>query len=58
MRGIYILCEGPSEEEVVNNILRNHFQRFGIYDVRPILMPTSKGYKGGDVKFDRLKHNV
>lgn len=58
MRGIYILCEGPSEEEFVNNILRNYFHRFEIYDVRPILMSTSKGHKGGDVKYDRLKYNI
>lgn len=58
MRGIYILCEGPSEEEFVNNILRSYFQRFEIYDVRPILMTTSKGHKGGDVKYDRLKNNI
>lgn len=58
IRGIYILCEGQSEEEFVNAILRPYFLRFKIYDVRPILMPTSKLQKGGDVKFDRLKHNV
>lgn len=58
MRGIYILCEGPSEEEFVNNIMRSHFQRFEIYDVRPILMSTSKGHKGGDIKYDRLKYNI
>lgn len=58
MRGIYILCEGPSEEEFVNNILREYFLRFQIYEVRPILMSTSKGNKGGDVKYDRLRHNI
>ncbi len=58
MRGIYILCEGPFEEEFVNNILRPYFQRFEIYDLRPILMSTSKGHKGGDVKYDRLKYNI
>jgi hypothetical protein len=58
IRGIYILCEGQSEEEFVNAILRPYFFRFKIYDVRPILMPTSKHQKGGDVKFDRLKYNA
>jgi len=57
-RAIYIICEGPSEEEFVNKILRPYFITHHIYDVRPILMTTSKGHKGGDVKFDRLKHNV
>lgn len=58
MRGVYILCEGPSEEEFVNTILRKYFLSFEIYDVRPILMSTSKGHKGGDVKYDRLKYNI
>ncbi|MCH8534124.1 MAG: DUF4276 family protein [Flavobacteriaceae bacterium] len=58
MRGIYIICEGQTEEEFVNSILRPYFNLHKIYDVRPILMTTSKGNKGGDVKYDRLKHNI
>lgn len=58
MRAVYILCEGPTEEEFVNNILRPYFNSHQIYDVRPILMTTSKGHKGGDVKYDRLKFNI
>lgn len=58
MRGIYIICEGQTEEEFVNSILRPYFNSHQIYDVRPILMTTSKGHKGGDVKYDRLKHNI
>lgn len=58
MRAIYIICEGQTEEEFVNSILRPYFTDFEIYDVRPILMTTSKGHKGGDVKYDRLKFNI
>lgn len=58
IRGIYILCEGQSEEEFVNSILRPYLNRFDIYDVRPILMSTSKGNKGGDVSYSRLKNNI
>ncbi len=58
IRGIYIICEGQSEEEFVNAILKPYFNSFQIYDVRPILMSTSKGHKGGDVKYDRLKFNI
>lgn len=58
MRGIYIICEGQTEEEFVNGILRPYFNTYQIYDVRPILMTTSKGHKGGDVKYDRLKFNI
>jgi len=58
MRAIYIICEGQTEEEFVNTIMRPYFTNFEIYDVRPILMTTSKGHKGGDVKYDRLKFNI
>lgn len=58
IRAIYIICEGQTEEEFVNGILRPYFNSYQIYDVRPILMTTSKGRKGGDVKYDRLKFNI
>lgn len=58
IRAIYIICEGQTEEEFVNGILRPYFNSHRIYDVRPILMTTSKGQKGGDVKYDRLKFNI
>ncbi|TAF72246.1 MAG: DUF4276 family protein [Bacteroidetes bacterium] len=58
IRAIYILCEGQTEEEFVNSILRPYFNSHRIYDVRPILMTTSKGQKGGDVKYDRLRFNI
>ncbi len=58
IRGIYIICEGQSEEEFVNVILRPYFNTHNIYDVRPILMSTSKEQKGGDISFHRLKFNI
>jgi Domain of unknown function (DUF4276) len=58
IRAIYIICEGQTEEEFVNSILRPFFNSHQIYDVRPILMNTSKGQKGGDIRYDRLKFNI
>ena len=58
IRAIYIICEGQSEEEFVNGTLRPYFNSQQIYDVRSILMTTSKGHKGVDVKYDRLKFNI
>lgn len=58
IRAIYIICEGQTEEEFVNGILRPYFNSHQIYDVRPILMSTSKAHKGGDVKYARLKFNI
>ena len=51
---VYIICEGQSEEEFVNVILTPYLILHHIYDVRPILMTTSRGHKGGDVN---LSHN-
>jgi hypothetical protein len=58
MRGLYIIVEGPTEEEFVNNLLRLYFIPKGIYDVRAIKIQTSPGHKGGDLKYDRYKPTV
>ncbi len=58
IRGIYIIVEGPTEEQFVNEVLRPYFIGMGIYDVRAILIQTSPGYKGGDMKFERYKNNI
>lgn len=55
---VYIICEGQSEEEFVNVILTPYLISHHIYDVRPILLTTSKGHRGGDVSYDRLKFNI
>ncbi|WP_159479866.1 DUF4276 family protein [Chryseobacterium sp. 18068] len=58
MRAVYIIAEGQTEEQFINEILRPYFLRFNIYDVRAILMETSPGYKGGDVIYSRYKYNI
>jgi len=58
MRGIYILGEGPTEEEFINNVIRPYLAAREIYDVRCILMQTSPGHKGGDITYARYKHNA
>lgn len=58
MRGLYILGEGQTEEQFVNEILRPYFTANEIYDVRCILMETSPGHKGGDVSYQRYKLNA
>ncbi|MBI9033674.1 MAG: DUF4276 family protein [Bacteroidales bacterium] len=42
----------------MNEVLSKYFQAREIYDVRCILMPTSPGHKGGDVSYQRFKHNA
>jgi hypothetical protein len=58
MRGLYILSEGPTEEQFVNEVLRKYFIDNDIFDVRCILMETSPGNKGGDVSYQRYKSNA
>lgn len=58
MRGLYIIVEGQTEEEFVNNSLRPYFNSKGIYDVRAIKVQTSPGHKGGDLKYDRYKPTI
>lgn len=58
MRGLYIIAEGPTEEEFINNCLRHHFFDQGIFDVRPLLLSTSKGHRGGALSYGRYKDNI
>jgi len=58
IRAVYIICEGRTEEEFVTGILRPYFNMHKIHDIRAILMTTSKGFKGGDIKYQRLKFNI
>lgn len=58
MKRLYIIGEGQTEEEFVNKILRPYLYGFGIYDVRCILLSTSKGNKGGSLNFERYRRNI
>jgi len=58
IRAIYIIVEGVSEEEFVNNSIRPYLQTKEIHDVRAIKLQTSPGHKGGDLKYARYKLNV
>lgn len=58
MRGLYILSEGQTEEQFINEVLSHYFIARGIYDIRPILMETSSGHKGGALSFQRYKNNA
>lgn len=58
MRGIYVIVEGQTEEEFVRNTLAPFFASKGIHDVRGILVATSRGFKGGDLKYQRFKRTI
>ena len=58
MRTIYILVEGPTEEEFVNNSLSPYLKGFGIVNTVPIGLETSQGFYGGDISYKRYKDNA
>lgn len=58
MRGIYVIVEGQTEEEFIRNTLASYFASKGIHDMRGILVATSPGFKGGDLKYERFKRTA
>ena len=53
---LYIICEGQTEEEFVNNLLAPHLHEYGVQAI-PIVIGTH-GHKGGNVNYQRLWRNV
>ena len=58
MKRLIIIVEGQTEKEFVENSLRKFFNSKGIFDVRAIMIQTSKGNKGGFVNYDHLKNDI
>jgi hypothetical protein len=58
MRTVYIMVEGQTEEEFVNNSLADYLKGFGILNAVPILLETSPGFYGGDITFARYLINA
>ncbi len=58
MKTIYIIVEGPTEEEYINNCLAPYLAIHGIVNTIPILLETSPGFYGGDVTFARYLLNA
>jgi hypothetical protein len=58
MKTVYIIVEGPTEEEFINNSLAPYLKRFGIINAVPVLLETSPGYFGGDISFARYQTNA
>jgi len=58
MKRLIIIVEGQTEKEFVEKSLRKHFENHNIFDVRAIMIQTSKGHKGGFVNYDHLKNDL
>lgn len=58
MKRVYIIVEGQTEQEFVNTILSPYLNNFNIYNITPILIPTSKTSKGVFVKYKHFTNTV
>ncbi|MBD5280778.1 MAG: DUF4276 family protein [Bacteroides sp.] len=58
MKRLFIIVEGQTEESFVKELLIPFFSQHGIYDVRPILIQTSEGHKGGFVNYNHLRNDL
>ena len=58
MKRLFIVVEGQTEESFVKELMTPYFVQNGIYDVRPVLIQTSKGHKGGFVNYNHLKNDI
>lgn len=58
MKRLYIITEGQSEQEFVNQMIAPYFATLGVYDVRAMLINTSKTGKGGFVNYLHLKNDI
>ncbi len=54
---LYIVVEGQTEEEFVNELMAPFFLDRGIY-VYPMIIHTSKGHKGGFTSYEHLRNDV
>ena len=58
MKRLYIIVEGQTEQEFVNTMIAPYMQQYGVYDVKPVLIHTSKAGRGGFVNYSHLKKDA
>lgn len=58
MKRLFIVVEGQTEREFVNTMLRPWLNGFGIVEVTPVLIKTSRHGRGGHVNAEHLKNTI
>lgn len=58
MKRLFIVVEGQTEQEFVNTMLRPWLNGYGIYDVTPVLIKTSKHGRGGLINGQHLMNTI
>ena len=54
---VIVIVEGQTEEKFIKQLIAPALRHLQVY-VKPLIMNTSQGAKGGGVSFDRLKFNA
>lgn len=54
MKRLYLLVEGQTEETFVRELLTPHYARMDLF-ITPIIVSTSRGYKGGVTSYAKIK---
>lgn len=57
MKRVCIVCEGQTEETFVRDVLAPAFYGLGL-NLIPEMIETSPGYRGGALKYDRVKRHL
>lgn len=57
MKRLYLLVEGQTEETFVRELLAPHYAHLGL-SIRPIIVRTSPGHKGGVPAYGKVKPQV
>jgi hypothetical protein len=59
MKRLIVIVEGQTEKEFVEKSVRDFFYKnYNIYDIRAIMIQTSKGHKGGFLNYMHLKNDI
>lgn len=58
MKRVYIVVEGQTEQEFVKSVISPYLQNFGILNVTPILIRTSRTGRGGMVSYSHLANTI
>lgn len=57
MKRVYLLVEGQTEEAFANELLVPHYARGELY-LTPIIVSTRPGYRGGIVRYAKIKPQI
>jgi hypothetical protein len=57
MKRVFVVCEGPTEEMFVSNVLAPAFNGLGL-NLIPQMIATSPGHHGGGLSYERVKRHL